>query len=55
MDFEKLNMKKLKSPWKPKITNPLDSRNFDDFSRMEKETNHGKPLSPVEQRQFTGF
>jgi protein kinase A len=55
LDFDKLNMKKLKSPWTPKITNPLDSRNFDDFSRMEKETNHGKPLSAAEQRQFAAF
>ena len=55
MDFEKLNEKKLKSPWKPKITNPLDARNFDDFSRMEKEKNRGRPLSAAEQEQFAGF
>jgi hypothetical protein len=39
----------------PKITNPLDARNFDDFSRMEKEKNHGRPLSKKEQELFKGF
>jgi CRP-like cAMP-binding protein len=55
LDFKKLTDKKLKAPWIPKISNPLDARNFDDFSRMEKEKNHGRPLSPEEQKQFTGF
>lgn len=55
MDFDKLNEKKLKSPWTPKISDPLDARNFDDFSRMEKETSHRRPLSRAEQQQFAGF
>jgi protein kinase A len=55
LDFEKLNEKKLTAPWIPKITNPLDAQNFDDFSRMEKEKNRATPLSAVEQQQFAGF
>ena len=55
LDFKKLNARKLKAPWKPKITNPMDSRNFDDFSKVEKEKFRGKPLSEKEQKLFVGF
>jgi len=55
LDFDKLTNRKLKSPWRPKLTNPLDSRNFDDFSRVEKEKFRSKPLSPAEQKLFEVF
>jgi len=55
LDFEKLNQRKIKAPWKPKTTNPLDSRNFDDFSKAEREKHRGKPLSEKEQKLFVGF
>jgi CRP-like cAMP-binding protein len=55
LDFEKLNNRKLRSPWRPKLTNPLDSRNFDDFSRVEKEKFRGKPLTTAEQKLFEVF
>jgi protein kinase A len=55
LDFEKLNERKIKAPWKPKATNPLDSRNFDDFSKAEREKHRGKPLSAKEQAAFVGF
>merc|ERR1740117_490486 len=55
LDFEKLNDRKIKAPWKPKATNPMDSRNFDDFSSAEREKNRGKPLSEKEQKAFEGF
>eukprot|EP00535_Pseudo-nitzschia_heimii_P000106 CAMPEP_0197183386 /NCGR_PEP_ID=MMETSP1423-20130617/7790_1 /TAXON_ID=476441 /ORGANISM="Pseudo-nitzschia heimii, Strain UNC1101" /LENGTH=799 /DNA_ID=CAMNT_0042633963 /DNA_START=112 /DNA_END=2511 /DNA_ORIENTATION=- len=55
MDFEKLKSRKLKAPWKPKVTNPLDSRNFDDFSKVEREKFRGKALSPQEQKLFADF
>jgi len=55
LDFDKLNSKKLKAPWLPKISNPLDARNFDDFSRVEREKFRGKPLSSTEQKLFTDF
>lgn len=55
LDFDKLNNRKLKAPWKPKLSNPMDARNFDDFSRVEREKYRGKPLSPAEQKVFEGF
>mmetsp|Transcript_588 Transcript_588/g.1217 ORF Transcript_588/g.1217 Transcript_588/m.1217 type:complete len:787 (+) Transcript_588:181-2541(+) len=55
IDFNKLNKRKLKAPFKPKLSNPLDTRNFDDFSRVEKEKHRGKPLSKKEQDLFKGF
>lgn len=55
LDFKKLNDRKLKAPWKPKASNPLDTRAFDDFSKAEREKHRGKPLSEKEQKQFAGF
>ena len=55
LSFRKLNKRKLKAPLKPKISNPLDTRNFDDFSRVEREKYRGKPLSSKEQENFKGF
>lgn len=55
LDFQNLMKRKIKAPWKPKTTNPLDSRNFDDFSRAEREKHRGKPLSEKEQKMFAGF
>jgi len=55
LNFNRLNARKLKPPWKPRVTNPLDSRNFDDFSRVEREKYRGKPLSKAEQELFEGF
>ena len=55
LDFAKLNERKLKAPFKPKISNPLDTRNFDDFSRVEKEKYRGKALSKKEQALFKDF
>mmetsp|Transcript_52328 Transcript_52328/g.126549 ORF Transcript_52328/g.126549 Transcript_52328/m.126549 type:complete len:176 (-) Transcript_52328:1345-1872(-) len=55
LDFKKLNEKKLKAPWIPKISNPLDARNFDDFSQVEKEKFRGRPLNAKEQKMFESF
>jgi len=55
LDFKKLNARKLTAPWKPKITNPMDARNFDDFSKVEREKHRGKPLNEKEQKLFAGF
>jgi len=55
LDFERLKARKLKAPWKPKVTNPLDSRNFDDFSKVEREKFRGKALSADEQKLFSDF
>ena len=55
LDFEQLIQRKITAPWTPTTMNPLDSRNFDDFSEAEFEQHHGKPLSDEEQQLFTGF
>lgn len=55
LDFNELTQRKIKAPSKPKISNPLDTRNFDDFSRVEREKFRGKPLSDKEQKLFVGF
>merc|ERR1711957_798416 len=38
----------MEHPW----SNSLDSRNFDDFSKAEREKHRGKPLSEKEQKLF---
>jgi len=45
----------LKSPWVPKVKNPLDSSYFSDFSREEKEKDTGRPLNSKEQKLFEDF
>ena len=55
LNFQELNERKILAPWKPKITNPLDSSNFDDFSHAEREINDVKTLSDKEQNLFVGF
>jgi len=55
LDFEKLNNRELKSPWVPKVKNPLDSSYFSDFSREEKEKDTGRPLNSKEQKLFEDF
>lgn len=55
MNWDKLNNRKLKAPWVPNISNPLDSSHFDDFSREERERETGRPLSSKEQALFDAF
>lgn len=55
LDFKALNEKTLEAPWKPEITNPMDARNFDDFSKVEREKFKGKALTGKEQKMFVGF
>jgi len=55
LNFQELNERKILAPWKPKITNPLDSSEFDDFSHVEREINDVKTLSDKEQNLFVGF
>lgn len=37
IDFAALNSKTMKSPWKPKLKDPFDTKHFDDWSHLEKE------------------
>ena len=55
LDWDKLNNRKLKAPWVPTISNPLDASHFDDFSREERERETGRPLSSKEQALFDTF
>jgi len=55
LDFEKLNKREVKSPWVPKVKNPLDSSYFSDFSREEKEKDKSRPLNAKEQKLFADF
>jgi serine/threonine protein kinase len=52
--YKKLLQKAVEVPWKPKIQNPFDASNFDDFnSSMSEERRF--PLSVNEQKVFVGF
>jgi protein kinase A len=55
MDWAKLNSYKLKAPWIPEITNPLDASHFEDFSREECERETGRALSSKEKALFKDF
>jgi serine/threonine protein kinase len=53
--YKKLLKKELTPPWLPQVKDPLDSSNFDDFSRDEREVDRGALLSKEEQAIFAGF
>lgn len=56
IDFKKLGKKELKAPWIPKISDPLDSSHFDDYSREERGSpTYDKELEPEEQDLFKNF
>lgn len=55
IDFKTLIKNEMDAPWKPDVTNPLDSSNFDDFSSLEKERDTSKRLTMEEQKKFEGF
>mmetsp|Transcript_33933 Transcript_33933/g.82309 ORF Transcript_33933/g.82309 Transcript_33933/m.82309 type:complete len:823 (+) Transcript_33933:156-2624(+) len=54
--YKKLLEKQVEAPWKPKIQNPFDASNFDEYddsSSMSEQ--RGFPLSVNEQKVFEGF
>ncbi|KAL7543447.1 hypothetical protein ACHAWF_007405 [Thalassiosira exigua] len=56
-DWEKLTKKEANVPFKPKVSNPLDGSNFDDYSKLEakaKKEKVGKCTSQ-EQKMFARF
>ncbi len=55
ISFKKLLKKETKAPWVPRISNPLDSSHFDDYSSAERQQRPGKPLSREEQELFRNF
>ena len=57
LNFDKLNERILKAPWLPEITNPLDARNFGDYTYEHREWKNAerKLLSTKEQELFNDF
>mmetsp|Transcript_28198 Transcript_28198/g.60071 ORF Transcript_28198/g.60071 Transcript_28198/m.60071 type:complete len:842 (+) Transcript_28198:112-2637(+) len=57
MDWVNLCKKNVKVPFKPKVSDPLDGSNFDDFSKLEAKTKREKmtKLTGVEQKLFARF
>ncbi|KAL3938044.1 MAG: hypothetical protein SGBAC_006967 [Bacillariaceae sp.] len=54
--YKKLLKKEVEAPWKPKIQNPFDASNFDDYdSSKNSGDQRGFPLSVSEQKLFEGF
>lgn len=53
MDWIDLKMKKIKAPWVPKIDDPFDASNFEDWSYIAREGDEDEePLTPEEQKNF---
>ena len=56
VNFKKLVKKETPPPWKPEVTDPFDSTNFDDYSAIEKEKDMvGASLTDEEQKFFESF
>jgi serine/threonine protein kinase len=55
IDFRSIVKMTTEPPWRPEIKDPFDASNFDDFSSVEKETDHSKRLTQEEQDIFKGF
>ena len=56
IDMDELRLKTLKAPKIPRIKDPLDASNFDDWSHLPDMTTKRFPkVSPQDQRVFQGF
>lgn len=57
IDWENLSKKNVKVPFKPKVSDPLDGSNFDDYSKLEAKAKKEKmpKLTGAEQKMFTRF
>mmetsp|Transcript_12484 Transcript_12484/g.26996 ORF Transcript_12484/g.26996 Transcript_12484/m.26996 type:complete len:827 (-) Transcript_12484:495-2975(-) len=57
IDWKKLSSKKMKVPFKPKVSDPLDGSNFDDYSKLEAQAKKEKTtkLTAAEQKLFSKF
>eukprot|EP00521_Asterionellopsis_glacialis_P009197 CAMPEP_0195285806 /NCGR_PEP_ID=MMETSP0707-20130614/3509_1 /TAXON_ID=33640 /ORGANISM="Asterionellopsis glacialis, Strain CCMP134" /LENGTH=835 /DNA_ID=CAMNT_0040345359 /DNA_START=89 /DNA_END=2596 /DNA_ORIENTATION=- len=56
-DWDALHNRTMEAPWKPDITDPLDSSNFGEWKKMEskRDLKDEVPLSAAEQEYFKGF
>eukprot|EP00565_Helicotheca_tamesis_P000516 CAMPEP_0185726530 /NCGR_PEP_ID=MMETSP1171-20130828/2491_1 /TAXON_ID=374046 /ORGANISM="Helicotheca tamensis, Strain CCMP826" /LENGTH=801 /DNA_ID=CAMNT_0028394909 /DNA_START=140 /DNA_END=2545 /DNA_ORIENTATION=+ len=55
IDFRKILRKEYRAPWVPKIKDPFDASNFEDWSKLEKKEKSLEPLSVEEQDMFQDF
>lgn len=56
IDFEQLRQQEVKAPFVPKIRNPLDASNFDDWGHLEDKTKKKYPkLTPQQEAIFVPF
>ena len=53
--FDAIRSKSVKAPWKPKMKDPFDTRNFDNWSHLEQEEKGRRKLTRDEQAKFAGF
>lgn len=53
--YKKLLKKEVEAPWKPKIQNPFDASNFDNYDSSNSSDQRGFKLSVNEQKLFEGF
>lgn len=52
IDFEKLVRKEIKAPYVPKIKNPLDASNFEDWAHLKDKTQETYPKLTAEQARI---
>lgn len=57
INWEELGKKNVKVPFKPKVSDPLDGSNFDDYSKLEAKEKKAKvqKLTGAEQKLFARF
>lgn len=55
INFRDILQKTAVAPWKPPISNPLDSANFDEIGEKENRHHRGRHLTPEEQLLFKDF
>jgi len=57
LDWVALNKKEVKVPFKPKVSDPLDGSNFDDYSKLEAKAKKERlmQLTWAEERMFARF
>lgn len=57
IDWTNLAKKNVKVPFKPKVSNPLDGSNYDDYSKLEAKEKKAKmvKLTGGEQKLFAKF